>query len=318
MDNNETILVTGGSGFIGTAVCMLLVEQGYNVVNIDREKKDIPGVTQYPFDLSSSQTDGIFSLAKPHTIIHLAADHEIGRSVIDPSIFYQNNVINTIRILNLAVLMGVKNFIFSSTSSVYGDTEEYPTTEDHMVNPINPYAKSKSIIEQLLPDYERAYGLKYVSLRYFNAVGAMPDMSHGYTQTPASHLVPIACHNIANHKSTTINGDDYPTKDGTAARDYTHVVDIANAHIRAIDYLNSGANSNIFNIGAGESTTVLEILDLIEQVSHEIALYEIGPPRAGDAAITHADISKAKNILGWEPKYSVKESIEHAWLWEVR
>ena len=156
----KTVLVTGGSGYIGGVVCRLLVDAGHNVVNLDRAKKQIPGVNQYPFDIDNHQVKGIIKLIKPDTIIHLAADHEVGRSVLEPNVFYKNNVANTIDLLDHAVESGVKNFIFSSSSSVYGDIDTFPTTEDTPKAPVSPYGLSKSIIEDILPDYEKAYGLK--------------------------------------------------------------------------------------------------------------------------------------------------------------
>lgn len=313
---NNTVLVTGGSGFIGGTVCRLLADN-HTVINVDRVKKEIPNVTLYPFDIDNHQVDGIIKLMQPDTIMHFAADHEVGRSVVEPDVYYYNNVRNTIDLLNSAVRNKVKYFIFSSTSSVYGNADTYPTSETCAANPINPYAKSKHIIEQILSDYEEAYGLKSVSLRYFNAAGAMPDLSHGYTQSPASHLIPILCQNAINHRLTTVNGNSYPTHDGTCARDYTHVVDIAVAHINAMQYLSNGGQSDVFNIGAGQSSTVLDIIQLIKQLFNVDLPYEIGPARQGDPAITCADITKAGNVLNWKPTFSLADIVTHAYNWEL-
>lgn len=318
MSESKTILVTGGSGFIGTALCKLLVEAGHNVINIDRKKKDIEGVTLYPFDIDNHQVRGIIQLVKPDAIIHLAADHEVGRSVTEPAVFYANNVANTINLLNCAVEAGVKQFIYSSSSSVYGDADEYPTMETLPCAPESPYARTKHMVEQILEDYRKAYDFNYISLRYFNAAGAMPDLSHGYTQDPASHLVPIMCKKAIAEETLTINGTDYNTPDGSACRDYTHVCDIASAHLAALNFINDKQTSEIFNIGAGTSTSVLDMVSILkEEVGVELKTVQ-GPRRDGDAAQTWASTSKANQLLGWKPQYSLSDIIVHAYAWEKK
>ena len=315
---SKNILVTGGSGFIGTVICKLLVEAGYNVSNIDRKKKEIEGVTQYPFDLNNHQIKGIVLLTKPDAIIHLAADHEVGRSVLEPEVFYTNNVVNTINLLNYALEAGVKNFIFSGSSSVYGDTEIIPTPEDVPTNPVSPYAKTKAMTESILEDYSRAHeDFNYVNLRYFNAAGAMPDNSHGYTQEPASHLVPIACRKILRGEELTVNGINWMTTDGTCERDYTHVCDIASAHLSALDYLEKGV-SDTFNIGLGDANSVLEVWEAVNKVAGTEFGVKAGPAREGDIAKTCADTHKAKTVLGWEPKYTLEDIVTHAYTWEAK
>ena len=317
---SKTILVTGGSGFIGTVICKQLVEAGHNVINIDRKKKDIEGVTQYPFEIDNHQVKGLIMLVKPDAIIHLAADHEVGRSMEEPSVFYANNVANTINLLNCAVEAGVKEFIYSSSSSVYGNTNVLPTPESEPCDPKSPYARTKHMVEQILEDYRKAYDFNYISLRYFNAAGAMPDLSHGYTQDPATHLVPVLCRKAVVGETLTINGNDYNTVDGTAARDYTHVCDIARAHLSALDYLHDTETSDVINIGAGGSTTVLELIATLAEcdVTENAVSTVIGPRRVGDVAQTCADINKAKNLLGWEPQYSLSDILTHAYAWEKK
>jgi UDP-glucose 4-epimerase len=315
---SQTVIVTGGSGFIGTLVCLSLVAAGHYVINIDRVKKEIPGVTQYPFDLSNPQVKGIFHLCRPQTVIHLAADHEVGRSIHSPEVFYHNNVTNTITVLNYAAETYVENFVFSSSSSVYGNAAVYPTPETHPVDPQSPYARSKVIIESILEDYRKAHQLKYTVLRYFNAAGAAPDLSHGYTQTPASHLIPILAKTIKQNSTFYIYGTDYPTLDGTAVRDYTHVADIADAHILAMDYLTAGNSSGIFNLGAGAGYSVLEVIDAYEQVTGKKISYQNADRRSGDVYATCADNTKAELLLGWKPKYNLEQIIEHAYKWETK
>lgn len=319
-ETQKTVLVTGGSGFIGNLTCRLLVQAGHNVINLDRRKCEIPNVTQYPFDIDNHQIKGLLQLIKPETIIHLAASHQVPMSVIDPAGYYANNVSNTINLLNGAVAAGVKNFIFSSSSSVYGDAGiDGPTKETHNVNPMSPYARSKAIIESILCDYEHAYfDMKFVSLRYFNAAGADPAGQCGYTQDPPEHLIPILVQRALADETIAIFGTDYPTKDGTAERDYVHVYDIANAHVSAMNYLNGGNNSAIFNLGAGKTYSVKEVISAIEKETGKTVNVSLEDARPGDPAKTWADISKAKELLGWEPKYNLQHIIQHAVEWHKK
>ena len=316
-ESEKTVLVTGGNGFIGTMICKLLVQSGHDVINIDRSKKQQEGVTLYPFDIDNSQIDGVIKLTKPDTIIHLAADHEVGRSVTEPDVFYKNNVMNTIGLLNSAIAGEVKNFIFSSSSSVYGDVLGFPTTEDSPKVPMSPYGRTKAMVEDILKDYSEAFGLNFVALRYFNAAGADPENTHGYTLDPASHLIPIICKKIIAGEKLIVNGDDYSTPDGTVVRDYTHVFDIATAHLAAMNYLGDGGASTEINIGAGNGQSILEVIKAFEDAGHKVD-YEIGPRRAGDPPMTFADISKANDLLGWSPIYGINDIVEHAMAWEQK
>jgi UDP-glucose 4-epimerase len=298
--------------------CRLLVAAGHNIINVDRRKSDIPGVHQYPFDIDNNQLKGIINLTKPDTIMHFAADHEVGRSVTEPGVFYWNNVANTVSLLNHAVKSGVKNFVFSSSSSVYGDIKEFPTTEDTPRNPISPYGKSKNMVEEILPDFYNAYGLKYASLRYFNAAGADPSGECGYTQEPASHLIPIICRSVINDEPLMIYGNDYNTEDGTCVRDYTHVFDIASAHLAAMNYLDDNGVSGAFNIGAGRGNSILSVIKEFEKVTGKQVKYEYADRRPGDPPTTYADITKTKNAFGWTPIYNISDIVKHAYDWEVK
>ena len=318
MSEAKTILVTGGSGYIGGQVCRLLVDAGHNVINVDRRKSDIPGVTLYPFDLDNHQLKGVIQLTKPDTIMHFAADHEVGRSMSEPGVFYWNNVANTIALLNHAVEAGVENFIFSSSSSVYGDIDTFPTTENTPKSPVSSYGLSKSIIEDILPDYKRAYGLNYAALRYFNAAGASPDNTHGYKQEKASHIVPIISRKILAGEVVEVFGNDYDTADGTCERDYTHMFDIATAHLAADNYLSDGGESDIFNIGAGNSMSVLQVINAFERVLDTTVHYEFVPRRDGDAPKTFADNTKAREAFGWEPIYGLDDIVAHGHAWEEK
>ncbi len=312
----QTILVTGGSGYIGGMVCLLLVKAGFNVINVDKVQKEIPGVKQYVIDVGNSEILNIIASNKPSSIMHFAADHEVRKSIKKPDEFYANNVINTIKLLNASIKCNVENIIFSSTSAVYGNIKSFPTTEETSKFPISPYGKSKSIIEDLLEDYENAYGLKHVVLRYFNAAGASPDLIHGYTQDPASHIIPIVAQKILSDETIEVFGNDFDTKDGTPERDYIHVYDIATAHLAALAYLNDGMESDVFNIGANHSNSVLEVIDAFRKVTKKEISYQFAKRRPGDASKTWADSKKAKKILKWKPIYNLDDIVKHAFLWE--
>jgi UDP-glucose 4-epimerase len=317
-ETQKTVLVTGGSGFVGGMVCRLLVDAGHNVINVDKRKKEIEGVTQYPFDIDNHQLKGVIQLTKPDTIMHFAAEHEVGRSVADPATYYWNNVANTIALLNQAVKAGVKNFIFSSSSSVYGMVDVFPTPEATDRDPVSPYGKTKKMVEDILVDYHTAYGLNFAALRYFNAAGAAPNLTHGYTQDPATHLIPIIARAAIEGTQVNVFGDSYPTKDGTAERDYTHVFDIATAHLSAMNYLEDGGHSGAFNIGAGNSVSVLDVIDTFNRVNNTNVKYGIVDKRPGDSSKTFADISKASNAFGWSPVYKLEDIVKHAYEWEKK
>ena len=308
MNNEEkTILVTGGSGFIGSVTCKLLVDSGYNVINIDRVKRQQEGVTQYPFDIDNHQLKGVIELTKPDAVIHLAADHRVPLSIQDPASTYANNVANSISLLNHSINAGVKHFIFSSSSSVYGDSETILNAESDIPNPKTPYGRSKLIFENVLKDYANAYEFNFASLRYFNAAGSYEGL--GYTLNPKQHLVPILVDAGLNEEVFTINGDDYETPDGTCIRDYTHIFDVASAHVSALNYLMDGGDSNIFNIGGGSGSSIKQVIAEVEkQLGKEINV-EVGPKRDGDAERTDANIVKAFEMLGWEPQNTLEEIV---------
>ena len=307
--NNEdkTILVTGGSGFIGSVTCKLLVDSGFNVINIDRVKRQLDGVTQYPFDIDNHQLKGVIELTKPDAVIHLAADHSVPESLVNPASTYNNNVANTISLLDHSINAGVKHFVFSSSSSVYGDSDSLLNTESDETNPKTPYGRSKLMIENVLKDFSEAYDFNFASLRYFNAAGSYEGL--GYQLNPKQHLVPILVEKALNGETFTINGDDYETPDGTCIRDYTHVFDIAVAHISALHYLMDGGESNIFNIGGGSGSSIKQVIAEVEKQTDKTVNVEVGPKRQGDAERTDANIAKAFEMTGWEPQYSLEDIV---------
>lgn len=308
--NNEdkTILVTGGSGFIGSVTCKLLVDSGFNVINIDRVKRQLDGVTQYPFDIDNHQLKGVIELTKPDAVIHLAADHSVPESLVNPASTYNNNVANTISLLDHSINAGVKHFVFSSSSSVYGDSDSLLNTESDETNPKTPYGRSKLMIENVLKDFSEAYDFNFASLRYFNAAGSYEGL--GYQLNPKQHLVPILVEKALNGETFTINGDDYETPDGTCIRDYTHVFDIAVAHISALHYLMDGGESNIFNIGGGSGSSIKQVIAEVEKQTDKTVNVEVGPKREGDAERTDANIAKAFELTGWEPQYSLEDIVK--------
>jgi len=308
--NNEdkTILVTGGSGFIGSVTCKLLVESGFNVINIDRVKRQLDGVTQYPFDIDNHQLKGVIELTKPDAVIHLAADHSVPESLVNPASTYNNNVANTISLLDHSINAGVKHFVFSSSSSVYGDSDSLLNTESDETNPKTPYGRSKLMIENVLKDFSEAYDFNFASLRYFNAAGSYEGL--GYQLNPKQHLIPILVEKVLNGETFTINGDDYDTPDGTCIRDYTHVFDIAVAHISALHYLMDGGDSNIFNIGGGSGSSIKQVIAEVEKQSNKTVNVKVGPKREGDAERTDANIAKAFEMTGWEPQYSLEDIVK--------
>lgn len=311
------ILVTGGSGYVGSHVAKMLFEQGYKPLVLDMQAKirdwASPNWPAICSDINNKwQVDRVFSEHKFDAVIHLAASSEVGASVTDPLRYYLNNVGGTARILEACVNHGVKKFIFSSTSSVYGevDPKDLPTKETHPKNPATSYGASKLAVEYMLRDADRAHNIRYVALRYFNASGAAPDGTIGEFRTKPTHLIPSIQEVYDGDKEHfTVNGVDYPTKDGTAVRDFTHVWDIAGAHVRALKYLTNGGTSDSFNIGGGAGKSVAEVLAEYQHQMGEPIIVQAGDRRAGDIPMNYADITKAKEVLGWEPEMSDTASI---------
>jgi UDP-glucose 4-epimerase len=317
MDNmNRNVLVTGSKGFIGHQTVLQLQDQGFNVFGVDWAK-DLtkPGLCD------SFDSDTVRTITRENdikTVMHFAADHEVGRSVEEPSVFYNNNVASSIKFLDRCIQAGVENFIFSSSSSVYGNTEVFPTIESTPKNPLSPYGRTKDMFEEILKDYERAYGIKTLSLRYFNAAGADPYNRHGYEQETYSHLIPILAKCFKENKEFTVFGTDYDTPDGTCIRDYTHVWDIAQAHINAVPYLFNNGSHQVFNIGKGNGESVYDVYkEFILQTGTEVKVNK-GERREGDPSKTFADIELAMTELNWTPKYNMKDIVEHAIAWENR
>lgn len=319
------VLVTGGAGYIGSHVVRMLQQKGYDVVIVDNLSRghieSVPeGVAFEKADLLDYE--GLSRTLKKYRIdavIHFAAFAYVGESVENPGLYYQNNVTGSINLIRALNELGVKKFVFSSTCSLYGNPERVPISENEKLNPINPYAKTKHMIEQVLSDYDTSFGMKYVALRYFNAAGSDFDGVIGESHLPEPHLIPIVLNTaLGKREKVSIFGDDYPTADGTCVRDYIHVYDLADAHIRALEYLGKDGetvNSTVINLGTGTGYSVKELIDKAREITGCTINVEISGRRAGDPAVLIADNKKAREVLGWNPKYGLQEIIESAWKW---
>ena len=315
------ILVTGGAGYIGSHFVKFLRKQNQKVVVFDNFSRG--HVEAVPKDVELDNVDilnydaliSAMSRYDIDAIVHFAAFAYVGESVENPLMYYENNVVGSFNLIQAAVERRVAKFIFSSTCSLYGNPDKVPISEDESVKPINPYAETKLTIEKMLRDVDAAHFLKYVALRYFNAAGADPEGEIGESHDPEPHLIPIIMQTaLGKREKLFVFGNDYPTKDGTAIRDYIHVNDLADAHWRALKYLDDN-KSDIFNLGTGAGYSVLEMIETAEKVTGKKINYEITGRRAGDPAILVADNTKAKKVLGWQPQFGLEDIIRTAWNW---
>lgn len=318
----DRVLVTGGAGYIGSHTCKLLRQKGLTPVVIDNlvygHKEFVKWGPFIQGDIcDEGLLDEVFATYAPSAVIHFAAFAYVGESVTDPAKYYTNNVAGTLTILDAMRKYNCERIVFSSTCATYGVPETLPIVEATEQNPINPYGQSKLMVETILQDYERAYGLKSCSLRYFNAAGADRDAEVGERHTPETHLIPLVIDAARGQReSITIYGSDYGTEDGTAVRDYVHVTDLAQAHILALDYLGSKGCSNQFNLGTGKGCSVRQVIDAVERISGKTVPVTAGERRAGDPPILIADASKAMKELGWKPVMSDLDTIiRTAWNW---
>ncbi|GAC1470093.1 MAG: UDP-glucose 4-epimerase GalE [Chloroflexota bacterium] len=314
------VLVTGGAGYIGSFTVRSLREAGHDVVVYDnlsyghRQSIDADLVVG---DLEDTQAlDACFDAGRFDAVMHFAAFIEAGDSMRDATRFFANNTVNSIALLNLTVRHGIKHFVFSSTAGVYGNPERVPIKEPDRTIPINVYAETKLLVERTLPWYDSVHGLRGVALRYFNAAGAALDGSMGQDHEPASHILTRAIQAALGLHQFTMFGDDYPTVDGTCIRDYIHVLDLASAHVLALEHLANGGGSDIFNVGAGTGYSNWDIVRVLKQVTGIDFPVEIGPRRPGDPAALVADASKLSRTLGWRAEKSDLETIvASAWRW---
>ncbi|MEW6079427.1 MAG: UDP-glucose 4-epimerase GalE [Thermodesulfobacteriota bacterium] len=319
------ILVTGGAGYIGSATCKHLKKIGYQPVAIDSLVTGHRQAVQWGplFEGSLEDTallDDIFTRHRPAAVMHFAASCYVNESVRDPLKYYRNNVAATTCLLDAMCRHHVTSIIFSSSCATYGEPVELPITETHVQNPINPYGRSKLMIEQILKDMDAVHGLRYVSLRYFNAAGADPEGRIGEDHQPEPHLIPLVLQTaLGRRENIHIFGDDYPTRDGTCVRDYIHIDDLARAHLLALVRLMDGRSSAIYNLGNGGGYSVREVIDTAREVTGQPIPATIAKRRAGDPAELISSSEKALTELGWKPEFTkLRDIIATAWEWHQR
>jgi UDP-glucose 4-epimerase len=319
----EKILVVGGAGYIGSHMVKMLVDLGYQVTTLDNlsngYRDAVVGGEFVEGDLADRDLLGhLFQEGDFAGVMHFASFILVGDSVVNPAVYYRNNVSNTLNLLDAMVTHDVRSLIFSSTAAIFGDPQYLPIDEDHNKDPVNPYGWSKLMVEQMLADYDRAYGLKSVCLRYFNAAGAEPSGLLGERHDPESHLIPLVLQVASGRRpAITVFGRDYGTEDGTCIRDYIHITDLCDAHHLAMQQLWADRTSAAYNLGNGNGFSVRDVIESAAKVTGKRIKTEDGPSRPGDPAVLIADSSLARQRLGWSPKYQELEVIlEHAWRWE--
>ncbi|MFR4286871.1 MAG: UDP-glucose 4-epimerase GalE [Enterococcus italicus] len=318
-----TILVLGGAGYIGSHAVDQFITAGFDVAVVDNlltghRKAVHPAARFYEGDIRNKAfMQSVFKKESIEGVIHFAASSLVGESMERPLLYFDNNVYGTLVTLEVMHEYGVKRIVFSSTAATYGEPNETPITENMPASPKNPYGESKRMMENMMRWCDEAYGIRYVALRYFNVAGAKLDHSIGEDHTTETHLVPLLLQTaLGQRESFTIFGEDYPTKDGTCVRDYVHVVDLIQAHLKAYDYLVNDGKSDAFNLGSNEGFSVKEMLTAARQITGKEIPVKVGPRRAGDPAVLVASPQKAKTILGWTPEYTTIETIfSSAWSW---
>jgi UDP-glucose 4-epimerase len=323
-DAPACILVVGGAGYIGSHMVKLLCARGFRVHVAD--------------DLSSGHADAVAADAqlhvgdigdasfvgplldslRPAAVMHFASSIQVGESMVDPAKYYRNNVTATLVLLDAMRASGVTRFIFSSTAAIFGDPQYLPIDEAHPKLPINPYGRTKWMVEQVLEDYDRAYGLRSVCLRYFNAAGADADGELGERHDPETHLIPLILQAAAGRRSHIgIFGDDYPTADGTCIRDYIHIEDLCSAHLQALEQLLAGGASARYNLGNGNGFSVRQVIEAVRRVTAREVPVKVSPRREGDPPSLVADAARARQALDWQPRFADLDTIvAHAWAWE--
>lgn len=316
-----TVLVVGGAGYIGAHCCLDLANKGHAPVVYDNLSNGHEAFVQWgPLEIGDlhdrDRLRGVIARHKPDAIIHFAALSEVGQSMLDPLAYYDNNVRGTISLLAVAAEAGIDKLVFSSTCATYGVPDTSPMAEDHGQAPINPYGRSKLMVEHILADLDRCRGFRSVVLRYFNAAGADEGGRIGEWHDPETHAIPIAIEAALGRRAGfTVNGTDYDTRDGTCVRDFIHVMDLADAHTLALEHLLDGGASAAVNLGTGTGTSLKELLAVVEAVSGRQFPVSWGARREGDPPSLVADNRKAKALLGWSPRRSLEDIVTSAWRW---
>jgi UDP-glucose 4-epimerase len=325
MLNKTTVLVVGGAGYIGSHMVRLLQDQGIALLVLDDLSSGfadaVGGADLIVGDIADTELlDSIFTAHPIDAVMHFASFIQVGESVVNPAKYYENNVAKTLVLLAAMVRHNVKSFIFSSTAAIFGNPISPTIDENHPHSPINPYGRTKWMIEQLLQDYELAYGLRSVCLRYFNAAGAQPDASLGERHDPETHLIPLAIKAaLGQGGALKVFGSDYPTPDGTCVRDYVHVCDLASAHLLALEHLRAGASSLRLNLGCETNYSVKQVLACVGKVVGKAVPHDVVGRRDGDPAVLVANSALASSTLSWRPQYPVLEDIvTHAVAWHAK
>lgn len=316
------ILVTGGAGYIGSHTVRALIHAGFTPIVVDNfsrgHRNAIPSdVKVIELDIANPKIINVLRDNNIKGIMHFAAHSQVGESMINPSIYYENNVVGSYRLIESARQAGVQHFVFSSTAAVYGEPEVVPIVETSKLQPTNVYGRTKLMIEDMLHDYSSIYGSTYVALRYFNAAGADESGEIGEDHSPETHLIPLVLETaLGKRPHITVFGTDYDTIDGTCIRDYIHVTDLASAHVLAMNYLVGGGESRVFNLGSGNGFSVKDIIDTAKNVTGINIPVEYGERRNGDPSTLIASSDCIKDILGWNPKHSeLSQIISDAWRW---
>ncbi|MDM5228353.1 UDP-glucose 4-epimerase GalE [Cytobacillus sp. NJ13] len=317
-----SILITGGMGYIGSHTVKYFLDKNEDVIVVDNlqggHSKSINVDYFYQIDLRDKMAlDQVFKKHNIEAVIHFAANSLVGESMEKPHDYYHNNVYGMLCLLDIMKKNNVVKIVFSSTAATYGEPKNIPILEEDETNPANPYGETKLAMEKMMKWFEKGYGTKYVSLRYFNAAGAHKNGEIGEDHNPETHLIPLILQvPLGLREKIYIFGDDYPTKDGTCIRDYIHVMDLASAHYQALEYLRNDNSSNIFNLGNGNGHSVIEVINMARKVTNHPIPAEVKGRRMGDPAVLIASSEKAKNVLGWNPMFdSLERIITDAWNW---
>ncbi len=320
----RSVLVTGGAGYIGSHTCKALASAGFLPVTYDDLVTGSRAVVRWgPFEygdiLDATRLTEVMARHRPVGILHFAAFADVGESAVDPLRYYRNNVSGTVTLLQAARDFGIDAVVFSSSCAVYGDPAAQPVDETAQIAPISPYGTTKAVVERVLADTEAAGGGRWMALRYFNAAGADPDGEIGELHSAGVRIVPLAIRAaLGRRPSLTLNGDDYPTPDGTCVRDYVHVADLAEAHVRALSALIAGASSRAFNLGTGRGHSIREVIAAVERATGRKVPLVVGPRRPGDPPALWADATRARAELGWRPTYpELDDIVRHAAAWHT-
>ena len=311
----KNILVVGGAGYIGSQMVKTLLESGYYVVTLDNLSSGyrdaiVGGEFEYVDLANKFELERVFKKYQFDAVMHFASCIQVGESIIKPTMYYEKNVVNTLNLLDVMLKYDVKLFIFSSTAALFGEPEYTPIDEKHSMNPINPYGRSKLMVEQILADYDRAYKLKSICLRYFNAAGADPEGLLGERHEPETHLIPLILQAASSRReSIRVFGRDYNTPDGTCIRDYIHIVDLCLAHLLALEKLIDEKKSHTYNLGNGHGFSVQEVIDTARKITGEEIKVVDEARREGDPAVLVADSTLAKTELNWKPQHSKLSTI---------